>query len=487
MTKFRTSNEQNKQAHQERLVMISNDEPYAHKFKNKESGEIFQEKQPGGLTTGLDPLMQERGNLWLAWGREEADFEVVDANNSIMVPDQEGYQLKRLKLSKEEVDGFYYGFSNRTLWPICHNFITKANFSRKNWKSYRQVNEKYAESALAEIEGDEWIWVQDYQLCLVPGMIRERKPEAKLALFWHIPWPPYEIFNTIPWRQKLLDGLLANDLIGFHTESYVENFLKTAAQNGFKVDKKEQIVKPQDPNSQPTKVISNPLGIDYDYFASAAQREELKKQAKQLRQDFNANHLIIGIDRLDYSKGILSRLEAIDRLFEKYPQYRGEVSLIQRICPSRTNIPEYKEMRRKIDRAIGDINGRHNVGGWEPIRYFKQALPQEKLIPYYLAADSALITPLVDGLNLVAKEYLACREKGQLILSEFAGVKEQLPGAEVVNPHNIDQVAEAIRQIIEMTEKEKKQRYSRMIKAVKNQDLDWWRDTFLKEWRNCYG
>ncbi len=465
---------------QERLVMISNAEPYAHKY---EDDKVVQEKQPGGLTTGLDPMMQQQGDLWLAWGREEADFEVTDQNNSIRVPDKDGYKLKRLKLTTEEVEGFYYGFSNRTLWPICHNFITKANFSRENWRSYQKVNQKYAEAALEEISGREMIWVQDYQLCLVPGMIREEIPEARLGFFWHIPWPPYEIFNTIPWREELLEGLLASDLIGFHTRDYVDNFLNTAAKNGMKVDRKESLIEHR---GNITRVRAIPLGIDYQYFFSCAEREDIKQEARQLREHFAVDNLIIGIDRLDYTKGIFTRLQAVDRFFEKYPEYRGEVSLVQRVSPSRTSIPEYKEMRRQVARAIGDINGRHNIGAWEPIRYFKQTLPQEELIPYYLAADLALVTPLVDGLNLVSKEYLASREKGQLILSEFAGVKHQLPGAIVVNPHNFEEIGEAIRQIIEMPEQEKERRYQKMIGSVKSHDINWWRETFLKEWRDCY-
>lgn len=468
------------------LIMISNAEPYAHKFENNK---IIQEKQPGGLTTGLDPLMQELDkSIWIAWARGEADFEVTDKNNSIKVPDENGYKLKRIKLDKTEENGFYYGFSNQTLWPICHNFTTKAKFSPINWQIYKNVNKKYANAALAESSGDEMVWVQDYQLSLVPKYIREENPDAKIAHFWHIPWPPAEIFNTIPWRQEILEGLLSNDLIGFHTENQAVNFLETARKNGAEIEYNDHahilgIIKY---NNHKTQVIALPLGIDFDGLNKKAQSKEIKGKAEDLKKYYSANRLLVAIDRLDYTKGIIQRLKAIDKLLEKYPEYKGEITLIQRIAPSRLHINEYREMEDEIDRTIGDINGRYQTANWQPIVYYKGAVPQAELLPYFLAADAALITPLIDGLNLVSKEYIAVKENGQLILSEFAGVARQLEGAILTNPYDIDATAEAIAKAIGSKEKVKQARYEQIYKIVQNKDINWWRDKFLKIWNEIY-
>ena len=468
------------------LVMISNAEPYAHKYENDK---IVQEKQPGGLTTGLDPLMQELDNsIWIAWARGEADFEITDKNNSIKVPDQNGYKLKRIKLDKTEEKGFYYGFSNQTLWPICHNFITKANFSPINWQIYKNVNKKYARAALAEINGDEMIWVQDYQLSLVPKYIKEENPNAKVALFWHIPWPPAEIFNTIPWRREILEGLLANDLIGFHTESQAINFLETARKNGAEIDCNDQsnTIGTVKYNNHKTQVIALPLGVDFAGLNKKAQSKKIKGKAEDLKKYYSVNRLLVAVDRLDYTKGIIQRLQAIDKLLEKYPEYKEEITLIQRVAPSRGHINEYKEMENEIDRTIGDINGRYQTADWQPIVYYKGSVPQDELLPYFLAADAALITPLIDGLNLVSKEYIAVKENGQLILSEFAGAATQLEGAILTNPYDIEATAEAIAKAISSKEKVKQARHDQMRAIVQNQDINWWRDKFLKIWNEIY-
>ena len=468
------------------LVMISNAEPYAHKYYNNK---IVQEKQPGGLTTGLDPLMQDLDNsVWVAWARGEADFEVTDKNNSIKVPDENGYKLKRISLDKTEENGFYYGFSNQTLWPICHNFITKANFSPINWQIYKNVNKKYAKAALAEINGDEMIWVQDYQLSLVPKYIKEENPEAKIAHFWHIPWPPFEIFNTIPWRREILEGLLAADLIGFHTKNQAKNFIETARKNGAEVNynNKSDFIGVIDYNNHKTQVIALPLGIDFNGLNQKAKSKEVKGKAEDLKKYYSANRLLVAVDRLDYTKGITQRLQAIDKLLEKYPEYKEEITLIQRIAPSRVHIPEYEEMENEIDRTIGDINGRYQTADWQPIVYYKGSVPQDELLPYFLAADAALITPLIDGLNLVAKEYIAVKENGQLILSDFAGSANQLEGPIFTNPYDIDATAQAIAKAISSKEKVKEARYQQMLKIVKSQDINWWRDKFLKTWNGIY-
>ena len=472
----------NKQTHlkNKRLVLISNGEPYAHvEHDNK----IVEKKLAGGLTTGLDPLMQEEKGLWIAWGRGEADFQVVNDDNKVKVPNKNGYTLKRIELSDEERDGFYYGFSNEILWPICHSFITKANFNPHHWKMYKWVNQKYARAANEELRDDDLIWIHDYHLTLVPELIKNKKPNTKIGYFWHIPWPSWEAFRTIPWKDEILNQMLASDFIGFHTTNFVKNFMDCAEKLGAKLDRENNIIYK---DGKKTKLAAVPLGIDYNRF-SDIDHINLEKKAKELKKNYNSEKLILGVDRLDYTKGIIKRLKAIDQLFTKYPQYKGEVTLVQRISPSRTEVDEYKEMRKEINQKIGAINGRHQEKDWVPIRYFHQFAPQDKLLPYYKAADIALITPLVDGMNLVSKEYIATQENGQLILSEFAGAASQLKEALHVNPYHINQVAETLHQALQMSSEKSNTRFNKLKDNVKKYDIHWWRDNFLNKWLNTYG
>jgi len=458
----------------QRLIVISNSEPYQHVHSD---GEVKQEKRAGGLTTGLDPMMKGSNNLWIAWGRGGADFEVTDEENKVVVPNDEiGYTLKRLELSRKEINGFYYGFSNSTLWPICHSFPHKANLDKKFWKIYKNVNRRFADSVLEEYRPGDKIWVQDYQLALVPKMIREEKPDAEIALFWHIPWPPWETFGIIPWKREIVEGMMGSDFIGFHTSWLVHNFLDTVFKLGGAANRGENVARM---GSGKSVVKAVPLGIDTDFFSKT---EEQKKKADQLKEDFCCSTLVLSVDRLDYTKGIDRRLEAIKAFFDEYPQYRGEVSFIERISPSRSKVKEYREMREKIEQLISQINGELRGETWVPIRYFYQHLPQEELIPYYIAADIGLLTPLIDGMNLVAKEYVATREKGMLILSEFAGAAETLTEAIQVNPYNPDAVADALHQAINTSEEIQKEKFSKMRVKLNQMDIHWWRDRFLDEW-----
>ncbi len=459
---------------QGRLVVVSNAEPYQHE---QSEGEIKQEKRAGGLTTGLDPMMKSSNNLWIAWGRGGADFEVTNEEDKIVVPNEEvGYTLKRLELSEEEINGFYYGFSNSTMWPICHSFPHKANLEKDNWELYKKVNRKFADSVLEELRPGDRIWVQDYQLALVPKMIKDEKPDAKISLFWHIPWPPWETFGIIPWKRELVEGMLGADFIGFHTPWLVHNFLDSVFKLGGAANRSQNIAR-LDPEKAVIKDI--PLGIDTDFFKKTPEKA---KKARQLKEDFACSKLILSVDRLDYTKGIDRRLEAIRIFFDKYPQYRNEVSFVERVSPSRSKVQEYKNMREKIEQLIGQINGKLRGEKWVPIRYFYQQLPQEDLLPYYLAADIGLLTPLIDGMNLVAKEYVSTRDKGMLILSEFAGAAETLTEAIQVNPYNPEEVADALHQAIQTPEEAQREKFQEMQNKLNKMDVHWWRDRFLDEW-----
>ncbi|MFW5999578.1 MAG: alpha,alpha-trehalose-phosphate synthase (UDP-forming) [Halanaerobiaceae bacterium] len=464
-----------------RLILVSNGEPYAHNYD--ENGKINCEKLPGGLTTGLDPLMQKEKGVWIAWGRGEADFEVVDEKNRVKVPDEDGYTLKRIKLTPADQDGFYYGFSNEVMWPICHSFIAKANYNKDYWYTYLDVNKQYAEAVLSGYKEGDLIWVHDYQLTLVPGFIKKQAPGAKVSMFWHIPWPSWEAFRTLPWREELLNQMLKADFLAFHIPLFVKNFLNCAEKIGAKVNRENKIV---EYNGEETAVTSIPLGIDYSGFHRVAKSLDMDTRAREIKNYYNAEKLIFGVDRLDYTKGILERLKAIDLLFEEYPRYLGKVTMVQRISPSRTQVEEYQEMREEINRTIAAINGKYQKDDWAPIKNFNRAVPQEELIPYYRAADIGLITPLIDGMNLVAKEYVAAQEDGVLILSEFAGASSVLDEALTVNPYHIEKVADTLHRALQMSEEERRRRMKYLKQKVHDYDINWWRDIFLKKWVELY-
>ncbi|MEA3239279.1 MAG: trehalose-6-phosphate synthase [Candidatus Bipolaricaulota bacterium] len=458
----------------DRLIIVSNAEPYRHVH---DGNTILQEKLPGGLTTGLDPMMRGTNNVWIAWGRGDADFEVTDEQSQITVPNEDdGYILRRLALSEEEKNGFYFGFANETLWPICHSFSSRASFDRDHWEIYRRVNRRYADAVLDILQPEDRVWVHDYQLALVPRMIREARPKARIGLFWHIPWPSWEAVGILPWREEIIKGLLGADFVGFHTPWLVHNFFDSVNKIGGTVNTYKSVASTGDHKAT---VRAIPLGVDVSFFKPT---QAQKEKASQLIESFNTERLILSVDRLDYTKGIDKRIDAISLFFEEHPEYRGRVTFIQRISPSRGEVPEYQRMRRDIERRVGQVNGEFQREEWMPIRYFYQYLPQQDLIPYYLAADVALITPLIDGMNLVAKEYVATRDNGTLILSEFAGAADTLTEAIQVNPYDTENVVKALLRALENPEAKQKKEFVRMKKKLCQMDVHWWCDRFLDEW-----
>lgn len=465
---------------QQRLILVSNGEPYQHVYGKKQ---IEQQKLAGGLTTGLDPLMQAEGGIWIAWGRGEADFEVLDQQNKVKVPDKTGYTLKRVELAEAERDNFYYGFANEVMWPVCHGFIDKANFKPQYWKSYQQVNKKYGASILEELQADDLVWIHDYHLALVPDILKKQSESVKLAFFWHIPWPDWNSFRTIPWRNEILSAMLKSDFIAFHTQSFVDNFLRCAKKLGMEVDFEEQLVFNQ---GHQLKVTSIPLGIDYQGFEELVASPDYRQKVAQIKDDYQTDKLVFAVDRLDYTKGIEERLDAINEFFASYPYYQGKVTFVQRIAPSRTQVAEYQQMKQQIDEKVAAINGKYQQDDWIPIKYFYGSVPQADLLPYYKAADLALITPLIDGMNLVAKEYLAVQEDGVLLLSEFAGAAEYLSNAIQINPYHTAEVAAAIFEALEMPSKAKQDRLQAAKTKLKKYDINWWRDHFIDSWLACY-
>ncbi len=464
-----------------KLIVVSNAEPYKHVFG--EGDRILCKEVGGGLTTALNPQMRESSGLWIAYGRGEADFEVTNREDEVMVPEtdeaekEKRYRLKRTKFEETVYENFYLGYSNRVLWPICHSFPYRADLDEeeKYWKEgYYPANKNYAEKVVDAYQPGDTIWVQDYHLALLPKLIREELPEAKIGLFWHIPWAPPVNFMKIPHDRELMESLLSADLLGLHIKDYVENFMSCVEKLGGDADRERGIC---NLGRETLKVSAHPLGVNFPFFDEAKTKEKEK-----FRNQYGAENIILGVDRQDYSKCIPERIKGFEKFLIRNPSYREEVTLIQRTPESRTEIEEYMIERDEINREISAFNGRYGTHHWVPIKLFWEGIPQNELISEYRVADVALITPGIDGMNLVAKEFIAANKDPKvLILSEFAGSSQQLESAIIVNPYDKSEVAEAIKYSLEMDEKEKKKRWKRMRKVVREEDLPGWAENFMND------
>jgi trehalose 6-phosphate synthase/phosphatase len=468
--------------HLEKIILVSNREPYIHEYTNNDK--IKVKKAFGGLVTALDPLMQENGGTWIAWGSGSADFDVTNQNQKVTVPPiTERYILKRIHLSDEEESLFYKGYANSVLWPLFHVFIEKMKTNEKLWNTYQKINQRFADAILSEIDEDTFVWIHDYHLALIPYFVKKKVQNAKIAYFWHIPWPPWEIFGSLPQRNEILTGLLHADILGFHTDSYKQNFLRCCKRKPDAILRNDFV----HCNSQETKIVSLPLGIDYTSFAGKDDKNKAVEEAKRLKEANDVDSIILGIDRLDYTKGILNRLKAFEYFLETYQEFHEKVVLIQIATPSRYEIDEYFNMKKNIDETVGRINAKFRTANWTPVKYFFKRLPQTMLLAYYKVSDVALLTPLRDGMNLIAKEYIAARQKeGAIILSEFAGASEQLNEAIIVNPYDIPSTAEALKTAITMPSEERKNRFQELKNKVKKYNSSWWLHQFINEWDKRY-
>ncbi len=463
-----------------KMILVSNAEPYKH-VTGEEEQSVCKEVE-GGLTTAMNPQMRETGGVWIAYGRGERDFEVLDKKNKVKVPDfpevpdNDKYRLRRLNFPDEEYENFYRGYANKVLWPICHSFPTKADLKHENqfWKEgYLPCNKNYASAVLEEYEEGDTIWVHDYHLALVPLLIRKEVPDARIGFFWHIPWAPWESFGKIPHREEILKGLSAADLIGLHNEEYVENLLECADKCGATLDLDNNILQL---DGEKAEAGAYPLGVDFNFFNNAA----TGSKEEEIREKYGAENVILGVDRQDYTKGIPERIRAFEHFIKSNPNYSGEVSLIQRTPLSRTGIEEYQLEKETINRKISEFNGKFGGHGWKPINQFWGGIPQKDLIGEYRAADVGLVTPRQDGMNLVAKEFVAANEEPKvLILSEFAGASKQLEGSLEVNPYDTQDVSRKIKEAIEMSEDEKRRRWRKLRNEVKEKDLPQWTLNFL--------
>ncbi|MBZ5648667.1 MAG: trehalose-6-phosphate synthase [Acidobacteriia bacterium] len=467
-----------------RLFVVSNREPYMHMRKGKSVEMIVP---ASGLVTALEPVLRTCDGTWLAHGSGDADLETVDRHDRLRVPpDDPRYTLRRVWLSKEEEEGYYYGFANEGLWPLCHIAHTRPIFRTTDWEHYQQVNRRFADAVLEEMAGTETpvLLAQDYHFALLPRYVKEKRPEARVAIFWHIPWPNPEVFGICPVQRELLDGLLAADLVGFHIQSHCNHFMQTVDRAlESRVDWEHFSVKRR---GHVTLVRPFPISVEFQEPKPRApvpdvSYSERNSLLKELGVD--ALYLGLGVDRVDYTKGILERLLAVERFLEKFPEYRGKFTFVQIGAPSRTHIKRYHDLYAEVEREAERISWRFQTESWKPIVFLKRQHSHQELQRFYRAADVCMVTSLHDGMNLVAKEFLAERhdEQGMLILSCFTGAAHELRDALLVNPYDIDQMAQAIHSALEMDSADRRARMRHMRKIVKEQNVYRWAGTLLAD------
>jgi trehalose 6-phosphate synthase/phosphatase len=448
------------------IVVVSNRLPFT--FTRTADG-IERTTSAGGLVSALAPVLQKRGGTWIGW--PGTDLRVGEK----LATGGEPYQITPVNLSSSEVAGYYHGFSNRTLWPLMHSLSDRTRFDSKDWRTYEVVNDRFGATAASEAVANDagFVWVHDYQLMLTPARIRRNLPGTGIGFFLHIPFPPHDIFRLLPWDRELLRGLLGADLVGFHVRSYAANFFDCVERSlGARVNRTDGLIEYGD---RTTRVGAFPIGIDFERFESQALAGPPHPEARRER-------VVLGIDRLDYTKGIPERMRAFERMLELHPEHRERVVLLQLTVPSRSQVREYKELKREIDELVGRINGRFATAGWSPIRYLYRSFDQKRLCSIYRDADVGLVTPLRDGMNLVAKEYVACQvaDPGVLVLSKLAGSAQTMREALRVNPYDIDGTAEAIHRALVMDESERRSRIAALRRRERRDDIDAWVRSFLE-------
>ncbi len=468
-----------------RLFVISNREPYEHV---RRGADIQCSVPASGLVTALEPILRASDGTWIAQGTGNADRETVDRYDHVGVPPEHPqYTLRRVWVTPEEEKGFYFGFANEGLWPLCHIAHTRPVFRAQDWACYRTVNQRFADALLEEISGEEdpIVLVQDYHFALLPRMIKAVRPDARVAIFWHIPWPNPEAFGICPWQEELLDGLLGADLVGFHVQAHCNNFLDTVDRllesridrERFAVNRAGQFtyVRPF-PISVPfTNGVSGPAAIGGSVYL---ERAELLRNC-----GVEASMMGIGVDRIDYTKGIPERFRALERLFERYPAYAGQFTFVQIGAPSRTHIRRYHDLIDEVTQEAERINHRFRTNGWKPIALLPQHHSHAQIQRYYRAADLCLVTSLHDGMNLVAKEYVAARndQQGVLVLSRFAGASLELSDALLVNPYDTEGLADAIHCALSMAPEERRARMTRMRTYVREHNIYRWAGSLIAE------
>ena len=466
------------------LYVIANREPYMHLRRERKTEVIVP---AGGLVTALEPVLRATAGMWIAHGAGDADFDVVDANNRLGVPPNDPvYTLKRVALDKEEEAGYYYGFANEGIWPLCHIAHTRPIFRADDWTQYSRVNQKFADVALDEMKSvaEPCVLVQDYHFALLPKMIHDKRPDARIAIFWHIPWPNPEAFGICPWQREILSGMMGANLVGFQTQYFCNNFLETIDRTlEARIDWDRFTVLKE---GVTTMVKPFPISVAFptafqDVFEGT---DKIQGKAALLKGlGIKAKYLGVGVERMDYTKGVLERFRAIERFLEKNASYQGEFVYVQIGAPSRTSIRRYQDFLAETEREVNRINAKFKRRDWRPIVYLNKHHSHREILPFYRNADLCLVTSLHDGMNLVAKEFVAVRDDGGgvLILSRFAGASEELRDALIVNPYDIEQLADAIRTGLEMAPEEKSARMKQMRDIVKEHNVYRWAGTLIEQ------
>ena len=461
-----------------KFIIVSNREPFLHTYDPK--GRVVFDRSVGGVSITLDSIMRATKGTWVAYGGSAADKDTVDKDDHVRVPpDNPQYTLRRVWMSEQERLGYYEGFSNQTLWPLCHVVFKRPTFLEKDWTAYKQVNKRFAQAVLEEA-GDKKciVWIHDYQLALVAKYIKEKRPDIIVAHFWHIPWPTHEIFRICPWKSELINGLLNNDLLGFHRYYHMDNFMNTVSREiECKVDNEDSVINFK---GHKTKIGFFPISVDY---------HEITKHLAELKDDrtivekyvkFDYQILALGIDRIDYTKGIINRFLAIERFLELYPKYKRKFVYLGFGARSRSGINSYRELEDKIRSEVDRINARFSKDSWQPIVFVNEVIKREEALQISRVAHMCLVTPLDDGMNLVAKEFVAANNgEGSLVLSSFAGAAKELSDAYLINPYDIVGTAKRMNEAIEASEEVRKNSMKKMKTVVEYNNVFRWASKFL--------
>ena len=465
-----------------RLIIVSNRLPIV--LTENENGAWQVQAGSGGLVTALAPVLRNRGGIWIGWSgnvqEKSGSLKSLLANETKNF----GYTLKSVDLTTEEREKYYEGFANEIIWPLFHDFAAHCNFNPDYWSVYQRVNHKFARVIMQNLRQDDFVWVHDYHLMYAAKELRKLAVKSRIAFFLHIPFPPLDTFVRLPWRFQILHALLEYDLIGFQTLRDRRNFIqciRTLIQ-GVRIVGKGQVIALRFANRE-IRVCAFPISIDFKEFAKSAATQEVSENAWFIHGDLPEQQIIFGVDRLDYTKGILEKLKAYRKALTCFPELQQKTTLVQVVVPSRRSIPKYASLKTEIERLVGEINGQFTLSGWVPIHYIFRSLERPELLAYYRTSEIALLTPLKDGMNLVAKEYCACNleENGVLIMSEFAGAAAQFQKyALLVNPHDIEGIAEAIFQAFKMSFDERKSRMRKLRQIVRRNTIFWWVNSFLR-------
>ncbi len=464
-----------------KLIVVANREPYSHRFKN---GKIEWKRPAGGLTTALDPVMRACGGTWIGHGSGDADRDVVDANSRVAVPPNDpSYTLRRVWLTKEQEEGYYNGFANSSFWPMCHQVYCKPTFEPAHWQAYQDVNAIFAEAVLEEAQGGPaLVFVQDYHFALLPKLLKQARPDLVVAQFWHIPWPNSETFHVCPWSKELIEGMLGNDLLSFHIQHHCNNFLETVDRTvECRIDREHFAV---ERNEHKTMVRPHAISVDPN-LAEKYLGDNWEERAAAFREQYKLGDraLLLGVDRVDYTKGIPERLRGLDWLLEHHPEWHGKFHFLQVGAPSRTDIATYRDLNEEVRMLAEKINLTYGTPDWQPVIFLNEQYGPQEITLLYRMATACVVSSLHDGMNLVAKEFVSARpdEQGSLILSRFTGAARELHDAIIVNPFAVQEMAEAMVLAFTMPADEQRRRMRKMRQRVEEHNIFRWAGRLLSE------